>query len=84
MFDTINFKLLQAEVGGVDILTATPYLLDNVGEHNYNGDIIITGNLGGLNVSINKYQIKIKDGSLCNGIWVTILRRWDEGIPNEQ
>ena len=65
MFDTINFKLLQAEVGGVDILTATPYLLDNVGEHNYNGDIIITGNLGGLNVSINKYQIKIKDGSLC-------------------
>lgn len=65
MYDTINFRLFQSEAGGVDFLAETPCYLENVGEHNYNGEIVITGNLNGLKVSLNRYQMKIKDGSLC-------------------
>lgn len=49
----------------MDFLTETPYFLENVGEHYYNGEAMITGNLKGLKISLNKYQMKIKDGSLC-------------------
>lgn len=49
----------------MDFLAETPCYLENVGEHNYNGEIVITGNLNGLKVSLNRYQMKIKDGSLC-------------------
>ena len=65
MYDSVNFKLLQSEAGGVDFLEETPYYLENVGEHNYNGDIVITGELRGLKVSLNRYQMKLRDGSLC-------------------
>ena len=65
MYDTVNFRLLQSEVGGVDFLAETPCYLENVGEHNYNGEIVITGSLKGLKISLNRYLIKIKDGSLC-------------------
>ena len=65
MFDTVNFKLLQSDVGGVDFLSETACLLENVGEHNYNGEIVLTGNLQNLKVSLNRYQMKVKDGSLC-------------------
>lgn len=65
MYDSINFKLLQVEAGGVDLLEEIPCYLDNVGQHNYDGDIVITGELSGFKVSINRYQIKVKDGSLC-------------------
>lgn len=65
MYDSINFKLLQAEAGGVDFLEEIPCYLDNVGQHNYNGDVVITGELSGLKVSLNQYQMKVKDGSLC-------------------
>ena len=60
MYDTVNFRLLQSEAGGVDFLAETPCYLENVGEHNYNGDIVITGNLKGLKISLNKFQMKIK------------------------
>jgi hypothetical protein len=65
MYDSINFKLLQAEAGGVDFLEEIPCYLDNVGQHNYSGDVVVTGELSGLKVSLNRYQIKVKDGSLC-------------------
>lgn len=66
MYDTVNFRLLQSKAGGVDFLTETPYYLDNVVEHIYNsGEIVITGNLKGLKIILNRYQMKIKDGSLC-------------------
>lgn len=65
MYDTVNFRLIQSKAGSVDFLAETPCYLENVGEHNYNGDIVITGNLKGLKISLNRYQIKIKDGSLC-------------------
>lgn len=65
MYDTVNFRMLQSEAGGVDFLSETACYLENVGEHNYNGEIVITGSLKGLKVSLNRYQMKIKDGSLC-------------------
>lgn len=65
MFDTINFKITQDKAGGVDFLEEIPCFLDNVGEHVYNGFTCISGNLNGLNVTVNRYQVKVKDGSLC-------------------
>lgn len=65
MYDTINFRLLSSEAGGVDFLAETPCYLENVGEHYYNGDVSITGSLKGLKISLNRYQLKVRDGSLC-------------------
>lgn len=65
MYDSINFRLLQSKAGGVDFLSETACYLENVGEHNYNGEIVITGSLKGLKISLNRHQLKIKDGSLC-------------------
>ncbi len=65
MYDTVNLRLLQSEAGGVDFLAEMPCYLENVGEHKYNGEIVITGSLNGLKISLNSYQMKIKDGSLC-------------------
>ncbi len=65
MYDTINFRLLSSEAGGVDFLAETPCYLENVGEHYYNGDVSITGSLKGLKISLNRYQLKVKDGSVC-------------------
>lgn len=65
MLDTVNFSLTQAEVEGVDFLAeVTPYL-DRVAEHNYDGNIVITGSLENYTVSITPFQVKVKDGSLC-------------------
>lgn len=49
----------------MDFLAETSCYLENVGEHNYNGELVITGSLKGLKISLNRYQMKIKDGSLC-------------------
>ena len=65
MFDTVNFRLLQSEAGGIDFLSQTPYILENVGVHDYNGQTVITGSLNGLKISLSRYQMKVKDGSLC-------------------
>ena len=65
MYDTVNFRLLRSEAGGVDFLAGTCCYLENPGEHNYNGELVITGSLKGLKISLNRYQMKIKDGSLC-------------------
>ena len=65
MYDTVNFRLLQSEAGGVDFLAEMPCFLENVGIHDYNGEAVITGSLNGLKISLNKYQMKIKEGSLC-------------------
>lgn len=65
MLDTVNFSLTQAEVEGVDFLTeVTPYL-DRVAEHSYDGNIVVTGSLGNYSVSVNHWQVRVKDGSLC-------------------
>lgn len=65
MYDSINLKLMQYEAGNVDIFNTVPCYLDNVGEHFYNEFPVITGNIGRLKISINRYQMEIKGGSLC-------------------
>lgn len=65
MYDSINFRIRQDEAGGVDFLAETSCFLENIAEHHYSGDTVITGNLGGLKISLNRYQLKVKDGSIC-------------------
>lgn len=67
MLDTVNFKLTQAEVEGVDFLNEiTPYLNpEGVAFHDYNGQQVVTGKTGNLSVSISPYQVRVKDSSLC-------------------
>lgn len=65
MYDTVFLRLTQAEVSGVDFLEEVPCFLEDVGEHIYSGFPFITGNLNGLKVTANRYQLKVKDGSLC-------------------
>ena len=67
MYDTVNFKLIKPDVGAVDFLEETPYYLDSntIGFHDWGGEQVVTGSVGGLKVSANRYQLKIKDGSLC-------------------
>ena len=67
MYDTIDFRLTTGDAGGVDFLQETPCFLDEgtIGFHDYSGEQIVTGSIGNLKVSINKFQVKIKNGSLC-------------------
>lgn len=66
MFDTVNFRLTQAEVSGVDFLSETPCYLEDVAEHQFsNGLVAVTGKAGGLKISLNRFQVKVCDGSLC-------------------
>lgn len=64
-YDTINFRLLQSDVGGCNFLEETPCYLSNVSEHFYNdGGVALIGDVGGYKVTINNNQIKVKDCSL--------------------
>lgn len=66
MFDSVNFKLTQEEAGGIDFLSETTCYLEDIAEHTFkDGLSVITGKLGGLKVSVNHYQVKVCDGSLC-------------------
>lgn len=66
MFDSVYFRLTQTEVGEVDFLAETACYLEDVAEHTFeDGLTAITGKLGGLKVSLNRFQVKVKDGSLC-------------------
>lgn len=65
MYDTIFARLTQGEVQGIDFLSETSCYLDNVAQHNFSDNVVITGNVGNLKVSLNHFQVKVKDGSLC-------------------
>ena len=65
MYDSVKFRLLQSDAVSVDFLAETACYLENVGEHRYNQDTVLTGNLNGLQISLSRYQMKVKDGSLC-------------------
>ena len=59
-------RLTQNEVQGVDFLAETPCYLEDVAEHVFSdGLVVLTGHLGNLKVIVNRYQVKVKDGSLC-------------------
>ena len=66
MYDTIYLRLTQAELPDADFLAETPCYLSNVAEHTFNdGLVVLTGNVGNLKVSLNRFQVKVKDGSIC-------------------
>lgn len=65
MYDTINFKLTAIDVSDIDFIEETPCFLNNVALHEYGGEPVITGNIGGLKVTASRWQVKVKDGSLC-------------------
>ena len=67
MYDTVNFRLTADKVRAADFLEEVPCYLDDdtIGFHDYQGERIVTGCIGGLKVSVSKFQVKIKDGSLC-------------------
>ncbi len=67
MFDTINMRITRTEAAGIDFLSEIPCYLDSdsVAVHTFTDGEVITGTLGNLKVSLNAYQVKIKDGSLC-------------------
>lgn len=60
MYDTVNLRLMQSEAGEVDFLSETSCYLANIGEHIFNGQMVITGDIDGLKISLNRYQMKIK------------------------
>ena len=60
MYDTVNLRLLQSEVGKVDFLSEIPCYLTNVWEYSKDNDsVTIAGNLNNLKVSVKRYQMKI-------------------------
>lgn len=65
MYDTVNFRLTIADVKGVDFLQETPCYFEKAALHDYSGEQVVTGSLNGLKVSVNRYQVKVKNGSLC-------------------
>lgn len=66
MYDSVFMRLTQSEVQGVDFLAETPCYLEDVAEHRFkDGMVVLTGHLGNLKVVVNRYQVKVKDGSLC-------------------
>ncbi|MDD3322915.1 MAG: hypothetical protein PHS59_15870 [Paludibacter sp.] len=65
MYDNVDFKVRGIEVGGIDFLSQTPLYFDVTGEHCFNGENVITGNLNGLRVSTSQRGVNITDGSLC-------------------
>lgn len=65
MLDTVNFSLTQAEAMGIDFLAEVTPFLERVAEHNYEGNIVVTGSLGNYTVSVNQWRVNVRDGSLC-------------------
>ena len=65
MYDTINFRLTAEDVCNIDFLEETPCYLNNIAHHIFSGVPVVTGDLGGLKVVASKWQVKVKDDSLC-------------------
>lgn len=66
MFDTVNFRLTAGEYEGASFVEETPCYLTDVATHQYNsGEVVLTGSLNGLKVTVNRWQVKVKDTSLC-------------------
>jgi hypothetical protein len=75
MYDDITLRLTKYETPDVDYLSETTPYFDIKGEHDYDGTKVVTGylnrlndvetgNLDGLRVTANSFQIKVS-GSLC-------------------
>lgn len=68
MLDSVNIELTQADIkgGGNFLDEITPFLNpDTLSFHNYRGNEVITGYLDNLKVSVERFKIRIGDGSWC-------------------
>ena len=72
MYDNVDFKIRIEDVSGIDFLNEVPQYLDKItGEHDFNGDYVVTGILGNnmntnhFKVTISRRGVNIKNGSLC-------------------
>lgn len=86
MYDTINLKLSVFEEPNIKFLQTVPNCLDvgTIGEHRFNEeDTVITGSIGNLKIAINRYCVKIKDGSLCKWFLGNNLQTMGRGDTKE-
>lgn len=66
MYDNIDLGLLQNDVLTTDFLSETINYFDVTGEHNFNGEYVISGRLNdSFSITVSERNIKIKDASLC-------------------
>jgi len=65
MYDNVDFKIKGYDVGGIDFLSQIPLHFNITGEHRFNEENVITGNLDGLRISVSRSGVNVKDGSLC-------------------
>ncbi|MDD4993493.1 MAG: hypothetical protein PHR83_14805 [Paludibacter sp.] len=65
MYDNVDFKIKSIDVAGVDFLSQIPLHFDVTGEHWFNGENVVTGNLDGYKISVSRSGVNVKDGSLC-------------------
>ena len=72
MYDNLDFKIRNIDAPNVDFLSETTNYLDFItGEHNFNGNRVISGILGNtindnyFKIMISEREINIKNGSLC-------------------
>jgi len=74
-FDNLDFKLRIDDAPNIGFLNETPQYLDTItGEHDFNGERVISGILGNtlngnhFKVTISRLWVNIKNGSLCKYI----------------
>jgi hypothetical protein len=65
MYDNIDFKLRNTDVSDIDFLSETPCYFEVTGEHDFNGEKVITRKLDNFRISVNQGGVNIKDGSMC-------------------
>jgi hypothetical protein len=64
MYDNIDIKV-RGEAGKVDFLSETTNYFLVTGEHNYKGNVVITGELANFKVSVSVGGVNLTDGSIC-------------------
>ena len=72
MYDNIDFKLRDTDVSGINFLSETPKHLDIItGEHDFNGEFVVSGILGNalndnyFKITVSERGVNLKNGSLC-------------------
>lgn len=65
MYDNIDFKIKADDVRNIDFLTETPKYFDVTGQHYFEDNLVLTGNINGFRISVNEGGVNITDGSLC-------------------
>lgn len=67
MFDTLNLRIDAYEVGATSLIEEiSPHLDEITGQHFYpDGNVIVTGKLGSLGVSVGKHRVKVFNNSFA-------------------